>query len=161
MAGGTWKIIVEEGATKQPTQSSVSGPKVLSPEAKAKQTAEKASKQQERMIQRTKQVLGAGAFGLGVAGVNQYYSITGQTARKNGFNATVTYGALSVRAISQLATGNVPGAIATTIAAGALAGTQYFNFRKEIAEQDASAEYLRRRSATSVNNGKDIYRFSL
>lgn len=160
MAGGTWKIIVEEGAAKTPTQSSAARTPEQKAKAKAERLAQKAMNDRNRAVKRTLEVGAVGA-GIAVAGVNQYFSITGQTAKKNRFNATAVYAAAGTRFITQLASGNFVGAAVTGLVTGAALGTQYFNFQKDIAEQNANAEYLRQRSNTSVTNGKDIYRFSL
>lgn len=160
MAGGTWKIIVEEGQLKSPTQSSVG----KSPEAKAKakvaREAKRAEQEKKQSIRRTSQVM---LFSAGVAtvGFNQYYSITGQTAKKNQFNATMTYGALGIRLGTQIATGNLVGAAVTAAAGTIMFANTYVSFQKDITEQNAGAEYLRQRSNTSINNGNDFYRFTL
>jgi hypothetical protein len=160
MAGGTWKIIVEEGKTKAPTQSNVGKTPEQKAKAKAAREAKRAEQEQKQAMRRTTQVALAGGA-IAVASFNQYLSITGQTARKNKFNAGLTYGALGVRMATQIATGNVVGAGLTAVAAGTLFANQYINFQRDIAEQNASAEYLRQRSNTSTTNGNDFYRFSL
>lgn len=159
MAGGTWKILVQEGQVAAPTQSTVVSDEGDTKPKEAKK-ASVGSSNTKRVLNRTSAVA---AFSVGIAtnGMNQYYSITGQTARKNRLNATVTYGGLAASVGVQLATGNVVGAGVTAIAGGVLLGNQYFNFSKEITEENASAEYLRLRSNTSVQNGKDLYNFSL
>ena len=160
MAGGTWRIVVEEGATKKPTQSSAGRTPEQKAKAKAEREAKKAMDNQGRMVRRTIQVASVGA-GVAVSGFNQYFSITGQTAKKNRFNATATYAAASTAFVVQFASGNYVGAATTAVATGALFANQYINFQRDITEQNAGAEYLRQRSNTSTTNGNDIYRFSL
>jgi len=160
MAGGTWKIVVEEGQLKTPTQSSVGRSPEVKAKAKAAREAKRAEQEKKQNIRRTSQVM---LFGAGVAtvGFNQYFSITGQTARKNQMNATMTYGALGVRLATQLATGNVVGAAVTAAAGTLMFANTYVSFQRDIAEQNAGAEYLRQRSNTSITNGNDFYRFTL
>ncbi len=159
MAGGTWRILVEEGKTSSPTQSTV-GSKETATNSKESKKAEVSKSNNKRVINRTAAVVGF-SVGIGANAFNQYYSITGQTAKKNRMNATLTYTGIAATAGVQLVTGNFVGASMTAIAGGVLLGNQYFNFQREIAEENASAEYLRLRSNTSVNNGKDLYNFSL
>lgn len=160
MAGGTWKIIVEEGQLKSPTQSSVGKSPEVKAKAKAAREAKRAEQEKKQAIRRTSQVM---LFSAGVAtvGFNQYYSITGQTAKKNQFNATMTYGALGIRLGTQIATGNLVGAAVTAAAGTILFANTYVSFQKDITEQNAGAEYLRQRSNTSINNGNDLYTFTL
>lgn len=160
MAGGTWKIVVEEGTTKAPTQSTVGRTPEQKAQAKSLQNAKAAERDAKQAARRTSQII-IGSAAIAKVGINQYYSITGQTARKNAVNASLTYGALGIRIASQVATGNLLGAGVTAVAGSLLYANQYTNFQRDIAEQNANAEYLSRRSNTSTSNGKDIYRFSL
>lgn len=160
MAGGTWKIVVEEGSTKSPTQSSAGRTPEQKAQAKSLRNAKSAEREAKQAARRTAQVIVGGAA-IAKVGLNQYYSITGQTARKNAVNASLTYGALGIRFGSQIATGNLLGASVTAIAGGLLFANQSLNFQRDIAEQNAGAEYLRQRSNTSTTNGNDFYRFTL
>lgn len=159
MAGGTWKILVEEGQVSAPTQSTIATREDAT-KPKEKKKADNSKSNDKRIMGRTAAVT---AFSVGIAanGFNQYYSITGQTAKKNRMNATLTYGGLAATVGVKLITGNFVGAGLTAIAGGVLLGNQFFNFQKEITEENANAEYLRLRSNTSVLNGKDLYSFSL
>lgn len=159
MPGGTWRILVEEGQAAEPTQSTIASSQVQT-KSKEKTKAQKASEESKRMFNRTSAVLGFSA-GIAVNGFNQYYSITGQTGKKNRMNAGLTYGGIAATAAINLASGNMFGLATTVAAGGVLLGNQVLNFGKEIAEQNANAEYLRLRSNTSVLNGKDLYSFSL
>lgn len=159
MAGGTWKILVEEGKAADPTQSTLGGSKP-STSSKISKKADKNALSDKQIASRTATVA---AFSVGIAtgGFNQYYSITGQTAKKNRMNASLTYGGIAASAAVQLASGNIFGAGLTVAAGTAMLGNQVINFQKEITEQNASSEYLRSRSNTSVNNGNDFFNFSL
>jgi hypothetical protein len=159
MAGGTWRILVEEGRVSAPTQSTIVV-RDTATKPKEKKKADTSISNDRRVINRTASVVGFSA-GITVNTFNQYYSITGQTAKKNRMNATLTYGGIAATAGIQLATGNFFGAAITLAAGTALLGNQYFNFQKEITEENATLEYLRLRSNTSVNNGKDFYNFTL
>jgi hypothetical protein len=159
MAGGTWRILVEEGQVSAPTQSTIAT-KQAATKPKETKKANDSKSNDKRVFNRTAAVVSF-SVGIGANAFNQYYSITGQTAKKNRMNATLTYGGIAATAGVQLATANFAGAAMTAIAGGVLLGNQYFNFQKEITEENASAEYLRLRSNTSVNNGKDIFNFSL
>lgn len=158
--GATWKIIVEEGQLKSPTQSSAGQSSQNQTKTGVTKLAHRASQEKKQTIRRASQVM---LFSAGVAtvGFNQYYSITGQTAKKNQFNATMTYGALGIRLGTQIATGNLVGAAVTAAAGTIMFANTYVSFQKDITEQNAGAEYLRQRSNTSINNGNDFYRFTL
>lgn len=158
--GATWKIIVEEGQLKSPTQSSAGQSSQNQTKTGVTKTANRAAEEKKQNIRRSSQVM---LFSAGVAtvGFNQYYSITGQSAKKNQMNATMTYGALGVRFATQIATGNIAGAAVTAVAGTLMFANTYVSFQKDITEQNAGAEYLRQRSNTSVSNGNDFYRFTL
>lgn len=158
--GGTWKIIVEEGKVSSPTQSNIVN-------KEKKPTRQKIYSRVEggEVSRKTANRITTGlAMGVTLSGTafNHYLSITGQSARKNAFNATITYGTVAASIGLQLARGNVFGAAVATVAGGAVLANQVINFQKNIAEQNASAEYLRQQSNTSVSaNRGDLYSFSL
>jgi len=159
MAGGTWKIVVEEGATKSPTQTSIttSAKKPTTPKI-ASEKNKTANISGKRVVQ-TSLLVGAAAARTGF---NQYYSITGQGGQRNRMNATLTYGAAVASIGIQVATGNFVGAAVTTIGTGLALGNQYVNFQREIADQNAMAEYLRQQSGTSISGNRgEFYNFKL
>jgi outer membrane usher protein FimD/PapC len=158
MPGGTWHIRVEQGQITRPTQSTV-----VEKESKpTKQrispgfTRETASKG-TRVVQ-TGLIVGTAATRTAF---NQYYSITGQNARRNEINAKLTYGAAVASIGLQLARGNLIGAAAATIGTSMVFANQYFNFRKDITDANAMAEYLNRQSNTSINTEGELYKFRL
>ena len=163
--GGTWRIIVEEGEVKSPTQSTVggggSGKRKKTGVSKEAREITRVKKEIQQQVVRTSQALLGASAAFAVAGMNQYLSITGQSALKNRTNATLTYGALGIRAASQAATLNIAGAVATVAAGALLYANQRVSFQRDVAEQNANAEYLRQRSNTSTTNGRDFYRFSI
>ena len=160
--GGTWRILVEEGRTKKPTQSGIIGgsrgrsgvkQRIYSPMEDGEVAKKTINSIQSGLI-----------FSAGITKVafNQYYSITGQNARRNAFNTTLTYGAAIATVGLQLAKGNIVGAAAATVATAVMYGNQVANFQRNVTEQNASAEYLRQLSNTSVSaNRGDLYSFSL
>jgi hypothetical protein len=158
MAGGTWRIIVEQGAVSRPTQSTIV-------EKEGKPTKQKISRSETRETSRKgKQVVQAGlVLGASTArtAFNQYYSITGQNARRNEINAKLSYGTAVASIALQAAKGNFLGAAVATIGTSVVFANQYFNFRKDITEANAMAEYLNRQSNTSVNTEGELYKFRL
>ena len=160
--GGTWRILVEEGKTKKPTQSGVVGggrgrsgvkQKIYSPMEDGEVARKTISSIQKGLL-----------FSAGISRLafNQYFSITGQNARRNAFNTTITYGAAIATVGLQLAKGNIAGAAAAAVGTAVMYGNQVVNFQRNITEQNASAEYLRQLSNTSVSaNRGDLYSFSL
>jgi hypothetical protein len=157
MAGGTWRIVVEDGRASRPTQSTVVGGKAGV--AKSRVSKPENTKVSEHGKTVAKLALGTGVA-IATAGFNQYYSITGQGAQRNRLNTTLTYGAAVTTIGVQLATGNLVGAAVATIGTGLAAGTQYVNFQREVTDQNAIAEYLRQQSGTSVSaNRGEMYNF--
>ena len=157
MAGGTWNILIQEGRSYRPTQSTVVGgrPSGSKPKIATKETIG-ASKNGKNLVQ-TGIVVGAA---IAKTGFNQYYSITGQGAQRNRVNTSMVYGAAVVSIAVQLGTGNFVGAAVTTIGTGVALGNQYFNFQKDITDQNAMAEYLRQQSGTSVSaNRGEFFNF--
>ena len=159
MAGGTWKIIVEEGKLSKPTQSTVVAGKPVSPKPKLNTDENiQATKKANQSIQSSL------LMGVAVsrAAFNQYYSITGQNAQRNQMNAILGYGAGVASIGIQLAKGNLVGAAVATIGTGLAFGNQYINFQRNVTDQNAMAEYLRQQSGTSVNaNRGELYSFRL
>jgi len=158
MAGGTWRIVVEQGTVSRPTQSTIV-------EKEGKPTKQRISKGETRETSRkAKQVVQAGLL-VGAAtartAFNQYYSITGQNARRNEVNAKLSYGAAVASIALQAAKGNFIGAAAAGIGTSVMFANQYFNFRKDITDANAMAEYLNRQSNTSVNTEGELYKFRL
>ena len=157
--GGTWRIVVEEGATSRPTQSRIVAGGKKSVQSKIKGAGDKEAK--DKSTQGVQMGLLTGVA-ISRAAFNQYYSITGQGARRNTMNATLVYGAAVASIGIQLAKGNFVGAAVATIGTGVALGTQYVNFQKNITEQNAMAEYLRQQSGTSVNGNRgEFYNFRL
>ena len=156
--GGTWRIIVEQGKTARPTQSTIVSkrPAVKSQVASSSDTESSIKGSQ---IVKTGILVGAA---ITRAGFNQYYSITGQGAQRNRTNTALLYGTALTSIGVQLATGNLVGAAVTTIGTGVALGNQYVNFQRDVAEQNAMAEYLRQQSGTSVNGNRgEFYNFRL
>jgi hypothetical protein len=158
MAGGTWKIIVEEGKVTRPTQSTIAG--------KTKNTKSKVVVPKDTELPRSaaKVIRNSLVVGTAIAGTgfNQYYSITGQSAQRNRTNVALGYGAAVASISVQLATGNLVGAAITTLGTGLALGNQYVNFQRDITEQNAMAEYLRQQSGTSVSGNRgELYSFRL
>lgn len=158
MAGGTWRILVEEGVTQKPTQSTIveKREKVTKPKVSGGGNNDIARKGVK--LTQTGIVVGAG---IARVAFNQYYSITGQNARRNEINAKLTYGAAVASIGLQLATGNFVGAAAAGIGTVVGLSSQYFNFQKDITEQNATAEYLRRQSNTSIHTDGDLFKLRL
>jgi hypothetical protein len=158
MPGGTWRILVEEGITERPTQSTIVAKREKSTKQKISNSGTNDIARKGVRLTQTGIVVGAGVARVAF---NQYYSITGQNARRNEVNAKLTYGAAVASIGLQLATGNFVGAAAAGIATGVALTSQYFNFQKDITEQNATAEYLRRQSNTSINTEGELYKFRL
>jgi hypothetical protein len=157
--GGTWRIVVEDGRASRPTQSTLVG-------GKAGVAKSRVNKPENIEASGKAKQIATLAMGTGLAitksGFNQYYSITGQGAQRNRLNTTLTYGAAVTTIGVQLATGNLVGAAVATIGTGLAAGTQYVNFQRDIADQNAMAEYLRQQSGTSVSaNRGEFFNFKL
>lgn len=158
--GGTWKILVEEGKTSTPTQSNIIN-KPKKPTRQKVYSRVEGGEVSRKTANRITTSLAMGATLSGMA-FNQYFSITGESARKNMFNATITYGTVAAGIGLQLAKGNIFGAAVATVAGSAALANQIINFQRNVAEQNASAEYLRQQSNTSVSaNRGDLYSFSL
>ena len=158
--GGTWKILVEEGKVSRPTQSNIVN-KQNKPTKQNVYSRVQDGEVNRKLINRIQTGV---AVGAGIAGTafNQYLSVTGQGARRNIVNTTLTYGTIAASIGLQLAKGNIFGAAVASVAGGAAIATQVVNFQKNVAEQNASAEYLRQQSNTSVSaNRGDLYSFSL
>ena len=158
MAGGTWHIRVEQGQITRPTQSTIV-------EKQTKPTKQTISPSSSREVSRkgTRVVQTGLVLGTTVArtAFNQYYSITGQNARRNEVNAKLTYGAAVASIGLQVARGNLFGAAVATIGTSVVFANQYFNFRKDITDANAMAEYLNRQSNTSINTEGELYKFRL
>jgi len=161
MAGGTWRILVEEGKTSRPTQSTIVRGRVGSG-TKPKLTPSGDQKEAKNVsVGQIQATIGIG-LAIGAVAFNQYFTITGQSARKNALNATLTYGGAITSIGVQLATGNIPGAVITAAATTVAFGTQVANFQRNLIEENAKAEYLRQQSNTSISaDRKQLYRFSL
>jgi hypothetical protein len=157
--GGTWRIVVEEGKITSPTQSTIvsSGTKVTKPELNTTGNTE-ASVSGRRVVQKG---LVVGTL-IARAGINQYHSITGQTARRNELNTTLAYGAAVTSIGIQLATMNLAGAAITALGTGVALGNQVVNFQRNVTDSNAMAEYLRQQSGTSVSGNRgELYSFKL
>jgi len=159
MAGGTWKIIVEEGQVKNATQSNIAGDA-------QKATKSKVEKSGNTQLVKTSKQIAKGSLILGTAiatsGFNQYYSITGQSAQRNRTNAILSYSAVGAAIGLQMATGRYVGAAVTAIGTGIALANQVVTFERNVADQNAIAEYLRQQSGTSVSaNRGELYSFKL
>lgn len=160
MAGGTWTILVEQGKAKKPTQSSI----VYGGNPKVKQSVYDGSNEGHATAKTISNIQRTLVFSAGIArtGINQYFTVTGQNARRNQLNATLTYGAVVASVGLQLIKGNVVGAAAVAIGGGVALANNFASFRRDIAESNATAEYLRQQSNTSISaNRGDSYNFSL
>lgn len=157
--GGTWRIVVEQGASSNPTQSTIVGGKAGKAKSRVSKPENTESSSKGRQIAQLAMVTG---LSISTAGFNQYYTITGQGAQRNRLNTTLTYGAAVTTIGLQLAKGNLIGAAVATVGTGLAAGTQYVNFQRDIAEQNAMAEYLRQQSGTSLSaNRGEFFNFQL
>lgn len=159
--GGTWRILVEQGTVSKPTQTTIITKTSGSP---VKQNVYSRSTDGQATSKTISNIQRGLAFGAGLTkfGINQYYSVTGQNARRNQLNATLTYGTIVASIGLQLAKGNVIGAGALAVGGAIALGNTYVNFQRNITEQNASAEYLRQQSNTSISaNRGDMYNFSL
>lgn len=161
MAGGTWKILVEQGSVSKPTQSNIVSRQTASPVRQKVYNRSVDGQVKKRTAGNIKQGLALGTLLTGYA-INQYLGITGQTARKNRLNATLTYGALTASMFIKFAGPNPIAGAAIAIGTAVTFGNQFLNFRRDITEQNAMAEYLRQQSNTAINaNQGDTYNFSL
>jgi hypothetical protein len=158
MPGGTWTILVEEGVTEKRTQSTIVAKRERTTKPKVSSSSNNEISRKGIRLAQTGIVIGAGVTKIAF---NQYYSITGQNARNNEIGAKLTYGAAVASIGLQLAKGNTFGASVATIGTVISLSNQYFNFQKDIAEQNATAEYLRRQSNTSINTEGELYKFRL
>lgn len=157
--GGTWRIVVEDGRASNPTQSTIVGGKAGKAKSKINKPQNTEASSKGSQVAQIALVTGVA---ITKAGFNQYYSITGQGAQRNRLNTTLTYGAAVTSIGVQLASGNLVGAAVTTIGTSLAAGTQYFNFQRDVAEQNAMAEYLRQQSGTSLSaNRGEFFNFKL
>lgn len=161
MAGGTWKILVEQGSVAKPTQSTIVSKQTANPMRQKVYNRSSDGQVKNRTTGNIQQGLAFGTFLTGFT-LNQYFGVTGQTARKNRLNATLTYGALTASMFLKFAGGNPVAGAAIAVGAAASAGFQLVNFRREVTEQNAIAQYLRQQSNTSISaNQGDTYNFSL
>jgi hypothetical protein len=157
--GGTWTIIVREGEASNATQSTIAGGRRTSTTSRvSKQTnieGAKIAKQAAKASLAASIVIGKAAF-------NQYYSITGQGAQRNRTNTALTFGGIGAAVAVQTATGNFVGAAFTAIGGGVMFANQYANFQRDVADQNAIAEYLRQQSGTSISSNRgELFNFSL
>jgi hypothetical protein len=156
--GGTWRIIVEQGKTARPTQSTIVSKR---PAVKSQVATSGDSESSVKGSQLVKAGLLAGAV-IAKTGFNQYYSITGQGAQRNRTNTVLLYGSALTSIGIQIATGNLIGAAVASIGTGVALGNQYVNFQRDVVEQNAMAEYLRQQSGTSVSSTRgEFYNFNL
>lgn len=158
MAGGTWRILVEEGVTQKPTQSTIVAKRQRSTNSKVSSGSNNEISRKGVKLAQTGIIIGTGVTKIAF---NQYYSITGQSARRNEIAAKLTYGAAVASIGLQLAKGNVFGASVATIGTVVSLSNQYFNFQKDIAEQNGTAEYLRRQSNTSIDTEGELFKFRI
>lgn len=157
--GGTWTIVVREGEPTNATQSGIAGGRRTALKSKvSKPTDTEGAKLAKQAVRAT---LGASVV-IGKTAFNQYYSITGQGAQRNRTNTALTFGGIGAAVAIQTVTMNFVGAAATAIGGGVLFANQYANFQRDVADQNAIAEYLRQQSGTSVSaNRGDLFNFSL
>jgi len=159
--GGTWKILVEEGKTSKPTQSTIVSRTESAPVRQTVYSRASDGHASNKTINNIQRGL---AFSVAITktAVNQYFSVTGQAARRNQLNATLTYGTIAASIGLQLLKANPVGAAAIAVGGSLALANTYVNFQRNITEQNASAEYLRQQSNTSISaNRGDLYNFSL
>lgn len=157
--GGTWTILVKEGEPSNATQSGIAGSRKTALKSKVSTSsnteAAKIAKQAVRATLVNSIVIGTTAF-------NQYYSITGQGAQRNRTNTALTFAGIGAAVAIQTATFNFVGAAATAIGGTVMFANQYANFQRDVADQNATAEYLRQQSGTSISSNRgELFNFSL
>ena len=161
MAGGTWKILVEQGSVAKPTQSTIVSKQTANPMRQKVYNRSVDGQVKNRTTDNIQKDLAFATFITGFT-LNQYFGVTGQAARKNRLNATLTYGGLTASMFLKFAGANPVAGAAIAIGTAAAAGFQFVNFRREVTEQNAIAQYLRQQSNTSISaNQGDTYNFSL
>lgn len=160
MAGATYRIIVSEdgngGVATDSTMMKENTPTKPRGRAKTKEEIH------ERNMKQIKSILTQQALALAVFSMGEYYSVTGQEAEKNRMNSVLKYGGMVGAGMGKISAGAIGTGVGLIVGAGIALGHQYYSFQKNITESNATAEYLRQQSNTSVTNNRgDYYRFSL